>query len=116
MSMQKTSCDDPILLAKFKDTMQQSLSLGIPDLTTADAPQSTETEDIFDFESTIAPQLVPVVDLCVPAGYSDPSTTNFGLGGFAFTEQEMTDILEEISPIQNSQQQQQQLGHFSTLF
>jgi len=116
MSTQKTSCDDPVLLAKFKDAMQQSLSSGISDLATAVASRATETEDIFDFESTIAPQLVPASAQCVPTGHPDPSITDFGMDGFTFTEQEMTDILDEINPTQDSVQQQQQLGHFSTLF
>ncbi|KXJ86195.1 hypothetical protein Micbo1qcDRAFT_153415 [Microdochium bolleyi] len=95
MGMQKTSCDDPVLFAKFKEAMQQSA---------ATVPALDDPESIFDFESTIAPPLVSTSGGTTMTGLSTgPSApavmeTMGVMDEFAFTEQEMTDILDDISP------------------
>ncbi|KAH7031399.1 uncharacterized protein B0I36DRAFT_363090 [Microdochium trichocladiopsis] len=99
MGMQRTSCDDPVLLAKFKETMQQSPSSEGSAAVVSAFPKPSDAEDIFDFESALAPPLVSVGgNTNLMADFTVPPAMESTMDEFAFTEQEMTDILDEISP------------------
>ncbi|KAJ1333248.1 homeobox domain-containing protein [Microdochium nivale] len=106
LGMQKTACDDPVLFAKFKEAMQQSMAIiPIDSSMAASAPGSIEAEDIFDFESTIAPPLVSSSAAGMGGLRTSPlapaftETTTGMIDEFVFTEKEMTDILDDIGPL-----------------
>ncbi|KAI1197967.1 hypothetical protein F5X97DRAFT_300740 [Nemania serpens] len=102
MSMQKTPCDDPTLLGKFKASLQGIIS--------AQQPVYTEADFAFDFSATLPASLpmtsalsaglassLPALDpaLSVPAADSClPAEMDLDLN---FTEQELNDILQDVS-------------------
>ncbi len=100
LSMQKTPCDDPILLGKFKAALQGNIS--------AQQPLPMDTSFALDFTASI-PASMPTTSalsaglassmpldptLSVPA--TDPWSTEMELD-LSFTEQELNDLLEDVS-------------------
>ncbi|KAJ2981141.1 hypothetical protein NUW58_g6765 [Xylaria curta] len=101
MSMQKTPCDDPVLLDKFKAALQGNMP--------TQQPGPIETDFAFDFATTL-PALIPPTsalsaDLTssmptLDPTISFPSVNDMPTGmdlDLNFTEQELNDILQDVS-------------------
>ncbi|KAI8964451.1 hypothetical protein F5Y11DRAFT_345594 [Daldinia sp. FL1419] len=90
MAMQRTSCDDPALLERFKAAVQ-SANLSDP---------STSAQDGRPLTPGVA------ADIATVTAGTNPSTSDAALSmlpedmdmDFQFTEQEMNDILQDVSP------------------
>ncbi|KAL7627739.1 hypothetical protein AAE478_001934 [Parahypoxylon ruwenzoriense] len=101
MAMQKTSCDDPVLLERFKAAVKESIGMSGPsNLGIATSPGPAVGASV-PFTSGITAGLAAVT-----AATPDPLMTIDPMltlpGGmdvdFNFTEQEINDILQDLSP------------------
>ncbi|KAI8956150.1 hypothetical protein F4801DRAFT_525626 [Xylaria longipes] len=101
LGMQKTPCDDAILLGKFKAALQRNIS--------AQQPIAMETDFTFDFATTLPAPMpttsalsaslassMPALDpiLSIPITDTLPAGMDVDLN---FTEQELNDILQDVS-------------------
>lgn len=99
MGMQKTSCDDPLLLERFKAAVR------------ADAGAGADGLDVTGGERLFSPGIASVASGAAGAAAtaSDPIVSDAALAAtlsgdmemdmdFHFTEQEMNDILQDVSP------------------
>ncbi|KAI0387968.1 hypothetical protein F5Y04DRAFT_241407 [Hypomontagnella monticulosa] len=94
MAMERTSCDDPVLLERFK----ASVKAGLADPTGVEGAQ-----DLVGAAGPLTPGVA--ADLATVAG-APPMVSDAALAtlpaemdvDFHFTEQEMNDILQEVSP------------------
>lgn len=96
MAMQKTSCDDPVLLERFKASVKATL---LPDTGTLDAVP--EAGPAGPLTPGLAADIATVTGTSSGTGVSDPALMT--LSGemdvdFHFTEQEMNDLLQDMSP------------------
>lgn len=102
MSMQKTACDDPILLGKFKASLQGILA--------AQQPVYTGNDFAFDFSTTLPASMPTTSALSVGLASSlpvlGPALSIPAADGclsaemdldLNFTEQELSDILQDVS-------------------
>ncbi|KAI1379508.1 hypothetical protein F4677DRAFT_409412 [Hypoxylon crocopeplum] len=97
LAMEKTSCDDPVLLEQFKAAVKAA---GLPDPTSTDVTAMAA--------AAVADPLIPGVtaDIATVAAASDPMIADPTLVtlpaemevDFHFTEQEMNDLLQDVSP------------------
>ncbi|KAI0408972.1 hypothetical protein F4802DRAFT_547197 [Xylaria palmicola] len=104
MSMQKTPCDDPVLLGKFKAALQGNINM--PE---QQQPFPMDTDFTLDFAATLPASLPTTSALSAGLAASmsavDPMLTISGGDTLAtgmdldlnFTEQELNDILQDVS-------------------
>ncbi|KAI0097426.1 hypothetical protein F4776DRAFT_651146 [Hypoxylon sp. NC0597] len=98
MAMQKTSCDDPVLLERFKASVQGAM---LPDASLDAVPEAGPAGP---FTPGVAADIAAVTGTGTSSnsvGVSDPALMT--LSGdmdvdFHFTEQEMNDLLQDMSP------------------
>ncbi|KAI1647889.1 uncharacterized protein F4817DRAFT_315429 [Daldinia loculata] len=86
MAMQKTSCDDPVLLERFKAAVR---SAGLPDDASASA------HDVGPLTPGVAADIATVAAAGDAALAMLPEDMDMD---FQFTDQEMNDILQDVSP------------------
>ncbi|RYP26272.1 hypothetical protein DL767_008122 [Monosporascus sp. MG133] len=117
LGMEKTPCDDPVLLGKFKAAIQgtavavpvpsSSLMIGASDLSAATAAHHQQQQPLSPSISGITAGLRSMAAAAAasadPTNFTPQTTTAMDIdladaGEFSFSEQELNDLLLDISP------------------